>query len=32
MISVGSLQRSEGDVSVPLKDIYYWSASLDESI
>jgi len=32
MISVRSLQRSEGDVSDPVKNIYSWSASLDESI
>jgi len=27
MISVRSLQRSEGDVSDPIKYIYSWSAS-----
>jgi len=31
MISVRILQRSEGDVSDPIKYIYSWSASLDES-
>jgi len=32
MISVRSLQRSEGDVSDPIKYIYSWSVSLDELI
>jgi len=32
MISVRSLQRREGDDSDPIKYIYSYSASLDESI
>jgi len=32
LISVRSLQRSEGDVSDPIKYIYSWSAWLDELI
>jgi len=32
MISVRSFQRSKGDVSDPVKYMYSWSASQDESV